>query len=165
MKTSSNNKSPKPLWQVIALGILAGMRTTSAPVIASHILSQQKTNRLSGSPLKFMQSNKVAIGTKVLAIGELVGDKLPQTPNRTSMGGIIGRCLSGSLAGAAIYKASGNNAATGALIGSVIAMGSTFGSYYLRKFVVDKTHAFDPFVGAIEDVLVIGSGVALIITA
>jgi uncharacterized membrane protein len=158
-------KTSKPFWQVLALGILAGMRTTSAPVIVSHILSRHKSNRLSKSPLSFMQSGNVALGMKVLVLGELVGDKLPKTPNRTSTGGVIGRCLAGSLAGASIYKASGNNTLTGAILGSVIALGSTFGSYYLRKFIVDKTHVFDPFIGAIEDALVVGAGAGLIITA
>lgn len=158
-------KTSKPFWQVFGLGVLAGMRTTSAPVIVSHILSRHKSNRLSKSPLSFMQSGNVAVGMKVLAAGEMVGDKLPKTPNRTSAVGVIGRCLSGSLAGASIYKVSGGNALTGALLGSVVALGSTFGSYYLRKFIVDKTHVFDPFIGAIEDALVIGTRAGLIITA
>lgn len=112
-----------------------------------------------------MQSGGTALGMKILAAGELVGDKLPKTPNRTSTIGVIGRCLSGSLAGATIYKASGNNALSGAILGSIVALGSTFGSYYLRKFIVDKTHVFDPYIGAIEDVLVTGGGAALIISA
>ena len=158
-------KISKPFWQVFSLGILAGMRTTSAPLIASHILSRHQSKSLAKSPLSFMQSGYVAAGMKVLGAGELVGDKLPGTPNRINAGGVIGRCLSGSLAGACIYKASGNNALTGALLGSVAALGSTFGSYYLRKFAVDKTHIFDPYVGAIEDALVIGAGAGLIISA
>jgi uncharacterized membrane protein len=158
-------KISKPFWQVIGLGVLAGMRTTSAPVIVSHILSKHPSKQLAKSPLSFMQSGGTALGMKILAAGELVGDKLPKTPNRTSTIGVIGRCLSGSLAGATIYKASGNNALSGAILGSIVALGSTFGSYYLRKFIVDKTHVFDPYIGAIEDVLVTGGGAALIISA
>jgi uncharacterized membrane protein len=158
-------KISKPFWQVFGLGLLAGMRATSAPVIASHILSKHPSKQLAKSPLSFMQSGGMALGMKILAAGELVGDKLPKTPNRTSTTGLIGRCLSGSLAGATIYKASGNNALTGAILGSIVALGSTFGSYYLRKFIVDKTHVFDPYIGAIEDVLVTGGGAALIISA
>jgi uncharacterized membrane protein len=168
-KQKSGNTVPlklsKPFWQALALGVLAGMRATSAPVIASHILGRHQSKLLSKSPFSFMQSGSVALGMKILAAGELVGDKLPKTPNRTSAGGIIGRCLSGSLAGASIYKATGKNALTGALLGSVAALGSTFGSYYLRKFTVNKTHVFDPYIGAIEDALVIGAGTGLIITA
>ena len=109
-----------------------------------------------------MQNDKVAIALKVFAVGELIGDKLPNTPNRIKPGGIAFRCLSGALAGASIYKASGNNAITGAIIGSVAAFGSTFGSYFLRKDIANRTKIFDPLVGAIEDALVIGAGGGLV---
>ena len=95
-------------------------------------------------------------------MAELVGDKLPATPNRIKPIGVAFRCLSGSIAGASIYKASGNNAFTGALIGAAAAFGSTFASYFLRKRAVNKLHVFDAVVGALEDALVIGAGVALI---
>jgi uncharacterized membrane protein len=155
-------KTAKPFWQVAALGVLAGMRTTSAPAIASHILSRRHSAQLSKSPLSFMQSKYTAIASKAFAVAELVGDKLPGTPNRTDPRGVAFRCLSGSLAGACIYKASGNSAFTGALIGAAVAFGSTFGSYFLRKSAVEKFQIFDPLAGAIEDALVIGAGVALI---
>lgn len=96
-----------------------------------------------------------------MAISELVIDKLPSTPNRTMPPVIIVRCLSGALAGASIYKASGGNVITGALLGATAAFASTFGSFYLRKGAVKKTKLFDPIVGAIEDALVIGAGVGL----
>jgi hypothetical protein len=48
----------------------------------------------------------------------------------------------------------------GALIGSVAALGATFGSYLLRKNVVNKTKIFDPVIGSIEDALVIGAGIS-----
>jgi len=102
---------------------------------------------------------------KVLALGEAIGDKLPKTPNRITAGGVIGRCLAGSLAGASIYKATGSNALVGALLGSAVALGSTFGSYYLRRFVVAKTDIFDPYIGAIEDAVVAGAAAGLIMTA
>ncbi|MCO5947570.1 DUF4126 family protein [Mucilaginibacter flavidus] len=165
MKTSTQLKITKPFWQVLGLGILAGMRTTSAPVIACQILSKHPSKHLAGSPLRFMQSPNAALGMKLLALGEVVGDKLPNTPNRIAVGGVVGRCLAGSLAGASIYKATGNNALVGALLGSAVALGCTFGSYYLRRFVVAKTDIFDPYIGAIEDVVVAGAGAVLIISA
>ena len=165
MKTSTQLKISKPFWQVLGLGILAGMRTTSAPVVASQILSRHPSNHLAASPLRFMQSGNVALGMKVLALGEAVGDKLPKTPNRIAVGGLVGRCLAGSLAGASIYKAKGNNALVGALLGAAATLGSTFGSYYLRRFMVAKTDIFDPYIGAIEDVLVAAAGTGLIMTA
>jgi len=165
MKTSTQLKISKPFWQVLGLGVLAGMRTTSAPIVASQVLSRHPSKHLAASPLRFMQSRNVALGMKLLALGEAVGDKLPKTPNRIAAGGLVGRCLAGSLAGASIYKATGNNALVGAFLGATVALDSTFGSYYLRRFVVTKTDIFDPYIGAVEDALVAAAGTVLIITA
>jgi len=158
-------KSAGHFWQALSLGILAGMRTFAAPVIVSHILSRHPVKALSGSPLKFMQSSMVATGLKIAAVGELVGDKLPFTPNRTETGGVIGRCLSGALAGATVYKANSRNVAIGALIGSAAALAGTFGCYFLRKTIVKKTRIDDPWIGALEDTIVIGSAIILVKSA
>jgi uncharacterized membrane protein len=151
----------KPFWQVISLGTLAGMRSTSAPVITSHILSHHQSKNLEHSPLRFMQSKNVAVALKVLALGEIVGDKLPSAPNRIKPAVIGFRVLSGALAGASIYKASGNNAVIGALLGGSAAFASTYGSFFLRKSTVKISHIIDPVIGAVEDALVIGSGIGL----
>ena len=112
-----------------------------------------------------MQNEKVAFALKLLAVGELVGDKLPNTPDRIAPGGLIFRCASGSLAGSAIFKASGKNALAGAAVGSITALGAAFASYFIRKNIVLKLAAPDPVIGAIEDALVIGAGIAIITTA
>jgi uncharacterized membrane protein len=155
-------KISHPFWQVVGLGALAGMRSTSAPVIVSHILSHHQSRNLDRSPLKFMQSRNIALALKILAVGEIIGDKLPSAPNRIKPGSLIFRMLSGALAGASVYKATGSKAATGALIGSAAAFASTFGSFWLRKDAVKINNATDPFIGAIEDALVIGSGIELL---
>ncbi|MFC0518169.1 DUF4126 family protein [Mucilaginibacter angelicae] len=154
-------KISKSLWQVIGLGTLAGMRTLSAPVVATHILSHHPSKKLEKSPLRFMQSTTVAAVLKVLSVTELIADKLPSTPNRIEPAGVAGRCLSGALAGASIYKAVGGKALTGALVGGTAAIAATYGSYYLRKSIVKANHISDPVIGAAEDALVIGAGIGL----
>jgi uncharacterized membrane protein len=151
----------KQLLQAAALGLLAGMRTTAAPVAASHILSRKKSKNLDGSVLKFMKSPTTATVFKVLSISELVADKLPSTPNRIEASGVVGRSLSGALAGAAICKAAGGRALTGALIGGVAAIAATYASYFLRKNIVKNSNIPDPVIGGIEDVITISSGIAL----
>ncbi|MEO3407430.1 DUF4126 family protein [Mucilaginibacter sp. CAU 1740] len=151
----------KQILQATALGILAGMRTTAAMVAATHILSRGRFKRLGGSPLRFMQSPTVATVCKVISVSEIVVDKLPSTPNRTEPGGVIGRSLSGALAGAAICKAAGGKALTGALIGGATAIASTYAGYFLRKNIVKSSHIPDPVIGGVEDILTIGAGVTL----
>jgi uncharacterized membrane protein len=108
-----------------------------------------------------MQSKAVANTLTVLSIGEIVMDKLPSTGNRTAPGGVIFRGLSGALAGASIYKASGNNVLVGSLLGAATAVASTYLSFMLRKSAGKKTSIVDPILGGIEDALVIGAGIGL----
>jgi uncharacterized membrane protein len=150
-----------PFWQVLGIATLAGMRTSSGPAIASQVLSHHYSKRLKSSPLNFMQSKTVANILTGLTVVEVIGDKLPTTPNRTKPAGIIFRGLSGALAGASIYKASGNNVLMGTLIGTAAAVASTFISFGLRKSIVKNTSIIDPIIGALEDALVIGAGVGL----
>jgi uncharacterized membrane protein len=155
-------KISNPFWQVVGLGVLAGMRTSSAPAITSHILSHHHSKKLEHSPLSFMQSDITANALKVMALSELVVDKLPSTPNRIKPAGLVFRCLSGALAGASISKATEDNAIVGALLGASAALASSYLSFFLRKGTVRYTKLVDPLIGAIEDALVIGAGVGLV---
>jgi uncharacterized membrane protein len=155
-------KISHPFWQVLGIGTLAGMRTSSAPAITSQILSHHHSKMLEHSPLNFMQSKAVANTLTFLTVGEVIMDKLPSTPNRIRPEGFVFRCLSGALAGASIYKATGGNVLVGTLLGSAAAAASTYLSFLARKTTVEKTKIFDPIIGAIEDALVVGAGVGLI---
>jgi hypothetical protein len=55
--------------------------------------------------------------------------------------------------------------AIGALIGSAAAFASTFGCYFLRKTIVKNTRINDPWIGALEDTIVISSAIVLIKSA
>jgi uncharacterized membrane protein len=150
-----------PFIQALSVGALAGMRTAAAPVIVSHILSQSPSHQLEDSSLAFMQSKTTATILKVVALGELIIDKMPFTPDRINNNGVGGRMMSGALAGATLYKAKGGTMAAGALVGAVSACAATFISFFLRKSLVKATNIYDPIVGAIEDALVIALSVDL----
>jgi uncharacterized membrane protein len=154
-------KIEKPFWQVLSIGVLAGMRSASAPAIVSYILSHHRSKTLARSNLRFLQSDLIAQGLKYMAIAELIGDKLPTAPDRIKPVALIGRGISGALAGAGVFKASGKSAVNGALIGCTAAIISTFGSFYLRKEAVKSTKISDPIIGAIEDALVVSAGIGL----
>ncbi len=96
-----------------------------------------------------------------MALGEFVGDKMPSAPNRIATPGLVFRSLSGAVAGASIYKASGGNIYAGALLGGVTAVAATFGSFFLRKAIVKQAHLIDPVIGGIEDAIVLGAGIGL----
>ena len=116
---------------------------------------------LDKSPLAFMQTIQTSKVFKVLAAGELIGDKMPKAPDRTSGPGLIGRTVSGALVGAAVYKASGHMPVVGGVIGGLSALTSTFGCFFLRKAIGKRFNIPDAFLGVAEDALVIGAGIAL----
>jgi len=58
-----------PVWQTIGLGIIAGMRTSSAPVIVNEILKRHPARQLSNAPLKFIRSANFGLLAKMMAAG------------------------------------------------------------------------------------------------
>jgi uncharacterized membrane protein len=96
----------------------------------------------------------------VAAAGELVADKLPQTPSRLSTLGLASRIATGALGGAALaLRAGGTNpglAALGGAAGSVA--GSYLGAAWRRWAGTEKVNAF---VAAIaEDLVTAATAVA-----
>ena len=157
------NSGLNPLTGAIIFGLVAGMRTMAAPAIVTHLLSRHPSAKLKNSPLNFMQSPVTSNVFKVLAAGELIGDKLPNAPNRIEAPGLIGRCIAAGLAGASIYKAAGKPFIEGALLGGITAFCATYGAFYLRTRIGKGLNIYDPYLGLAEDTLVIGTACALTI--
>ncbi|MDB5157514.1 MAG: putative rane protein [Mucilaginibacter sp.] len=67
-------KVEKPFFQALGIGILAGMRSASAPAITGYILSHHQSKTFAKSRLGFLQSNAVANGLKYIALAEFIGD-------------------------------------------------------------------------------------------
>jgi uncharacterized membrane protein len=152
---------PAPALPTVGMGAIAGMRSMAAPALVSDYFSRTRPEQR-GTPVQFLNSPRVATVLKLLAVGELVADKTPQIPARTDWPSLLGRCLSGTVAGAALYAGSGRHAIPGALLGGTVAALSTFGSYHLRQYVNRRFNLPDPLVGVIEDAIVIGGGIGLL---
>ncbi len=155
-------KTKKLLKQTIGLAALSGMRTMSAPAFLSNYLKDHRSRRLKRTRLGFMQSDKTATILSLLAAGELVGDKLPKTPNRIIPGALVGRGLSGALVGATLFMANRRNGWEGAVIGLGTALASTYISFYVRKQLATRTIIPDTVLGALEDGIVVQSGLKLL---
>ncbi|WP_345156417.1 DUF4126 family protein [Pontibacter saemangeumensis] len=146
------------LYKALAFGALAGLRSQAAPMLLSHFLSKNHSSPLQRTPLRFLGNAKVAMALKGLAASEMAGDKLPQAPDRIAVPSLFVRGASGALVGAAVYMMSNEKAFKGAAIGAAAAVAATYGSFYLRQYLSGHTRLADPVLGAIEDALVIGSG-------
>ena len=128
------------------------------PALVSHSLIRHPLATETKSPFSWMGTPRAALITKLLAAGELVGDKLPMAPDRIAPGPLFGRVLSGALCGATLYAAGGNRIRIGALLGAVSAVAGAYGFYYLRHSVGQKFKVPDAMLGAAEDALVFGAG-------
>lgn len=153
---------PAKFWPVMGFATLAGMRSMSAPAFLSHYLSQQPHSGLAGSRLRFLQKPFTVGLLKVLAAGEMVGDKLPTAPNRTDPQVLLGRLLSGVLVGAAWYRSRHGSAISGGLLGGVAAVAATFVSYALRTGISKQSGVPVALVGVGEDAAVLAGGAALL---
>ncbi len=130
----------------------------AAPALVSHHLSHAPSEALSASPLRWLGTPKAATLFKVLALGEIGGDKLPFTPSRIAPGPLFGRILSGGLSGAGLCAADGKSLQTGAVIGALGAVAGAYAFYHLRRSLGQKLPVPDPVLGAVEDVLAYGGG-------
>lgn len=154
-------KLTRAFRQAAGLGVIAGMRTFSAPVVVSHVYSRHSSKQLKNTSAQFMQNITTSKVFKVLAVGELAGDKLPFAGKRTSPGGLIGRFVSGALCGAIVYKTNHKQPIIGGLIGGTAAIGSAFGCMFLRLGLGKRTGIPDPVIAVIEDAIVIAAGTAI----
>ena len=146
-------KPLKRFWPTIGLASVSGMRTTAAISALSNYLVSAPSPLLNGFPFGFLQKKYVSVILKALVLAELAADKSPAAPNRIEKEGLIARGLAGALTGAALYKSRNGSAFAGAFFGGAVAVAATYGSFYLRKKVVESTSVNDPTIGGLEDII------------
>jgi len=118
------------LLLAFVLGFVSGLRALTSPAAASWA-ARLGLIQVSGTPLAFMGFRYTPIVFTVLAIGELINDKLPKTPSRKTPGPFIARIFSGALVGATVGAASGS-LVIGLLAGAIGAVAGTYGGAALR---------------------------------
>jgi uncharacterized membrane protein len=140
--------------KALGLGAISGLRSLSGPAFVSRAASHGHLD-LEGTPLAFLGSSRLSKVLVLTELGEVVGDKLPMTPSRTSPPPLLGRAVSGAVVGAAIFVSEGRRATTGAALGSTAAIVAAFAGERLRALAVEKTGLPDPVVALAEDATVL----------
>ncbi len=148
--------------KAVYVGIIAGMRSMSAPAIVSDHYSKEHSSELDDSRLSFMASPTADIAFKVMAVGELAADKSSFIANRIDPGPLAFRAISGAVCGATICTAEREQANVGAVVGGVAAVASAFTCYYLRRKLSENTGIPDLMLGFAEDAIAIGVGKRLL---
>lgn len=144
------------------IGVVAGMRSMMAPALLSHKLSHTMPASEPHSALEYAANPTTANVLKVLAVGELVADKLPNTPARTEMPGLGFRMLSGGTCGALLNEAEGQSVVPGAVAGGLGAVVGSFLFMRLRLWIDEEFGLPDPVVALAEDALTITAGWLLV---
>ncbi len=145
----------------VAIGEIAGLRSMTAPAVVS-VAAYWGWLDLHHSPFAFLGSTAAAYVLTALTIAELVVDKLPQTPRRTTLGPCVGRLILGGLSGAALCAAAKQSIAVGAVLGGLGGISGTFLGYALRARLVKALTVPDFLIALVEDVVAVGGGLFLV---
>ena len=151
--------SSRPYLLAVGLGVVAGLRSMTAPAILSRAARVGPLG-LSYSPFRLFGRSAVGTALAALAIGELIADKMPCIPARTKPGPLTGRALSGALCGAVVIRSTGESTLNGACLGALGAVAGSFAGRELRRLASDRG-SVPGWVGALaEDAIAVGAGAA-----
>jgi uncharacterized membrane protein len=142
------------------IGVVAGLRSMTAPAAISWA-ARLGWLHLQNTWLVFLGYVATPYILSVLAIGELIADKLPITPSRKAPLGFTGRVLTGALCGAAV-AATSQALIAGIVAGVLGAVAGTLGGYEFRIRLVKIMGGKDLPIALFEDAIAIG-GAALIV--
>ncbi len=136
------------------IGFFAGLRSLTAPAATAWAVSLGwlKLPR----PLSLIGSTLSIVIFTLLAVAELVADKLPRTPNRTAPAGLIARVVTGGFSGACVAAGEVQGVLIGTILGAIGGVFGCFGGYQVRTRLVTTLDITDIYIALIEDLLAVG---------
>lgn len=147
----------------LLIGVVAGLRSLTAPAVVAWAAYPAVLGwiDLHGTWAGWMASIITVIIFTVLAVGELINDKLPKTPARTAPPIFAARIIMGGLAGAALgaWPHWTFTALGAGVIGAVL---GTLGGYHARRRLVAATGGKDLPIALLEDAIAIVGGFAIL---
>jgi uncharacterized membrane protein len=143
----------------VGIGIVAGLRSLTAPAVVAWGAHLGWLN-LQGSPLAFMGSTVAVAIFSVLAIGELIADKLPMMSKRTAPAPLMARIITGGLCGGCLCAAAGQSLIAGVVLGGIGGIAGAFLGYGIRRSL--DLHVKDLVVAVCEDVIAVGLALFLV---
>jgi uncharacterized membrane protein len=142
------------------IGLFAGLRSLTPPAAVAWAvyLGWLRLAR----PLSLVGSLPAVIILSVLAIIEIMVDKLPNTPNRTAPRGLIPRIVTSGFTGACVSLGGGRSAYVGAGLGVIGGIVGCFGGYQIRARIVKSLGQPDFNIALLEDLIVIGGSLFIV---
>jgi uncharacterized membrane protein len=143
------------------IGIVAGLRSLAAPAVVSWAAHFHRLD-LRDSRLAPLGSPIAVYTISALGLGELIADRMPFVPNRTSPLPTAFRILSGAVCGAALCISANRIVWAGILLGGLGAVNGAFGGFHVRRLLVKYLKINDTAIALSEDALAIGGGLFLV---
>jgi len=142
------------------IGFFAGLRSLTPPAAVAWAvhLGWLRLAR----PWALIGSLPAVIILSLLAVTEIILDKLPNTPNRTAPPGLIARIVTGGLTGACVSLGGGKTALVGAGLGVVGGIVGCFGGYEARAWLVKSLGLPDFYIALLEDLIAIGGSLFIV---
>jgi uncharacterized membrane protein len=137
--------------KTVGLGAISGLRSMAGPAAVSRAAANGSLDNLEGTPFAALGSPVVSWALKTMAVGELIVDKLPVAPSRTSVPPLLGRAASGAFVGAVLFASAERPAKVGAALGVLSALAGAYAGERLREFISERVGMPDPVVALIED--------------
>jgi uncharacterized membrane protein len=148
------------LLYAFLMGCICGLRSMTAPAVVAwgaHL----GWLHLRGW-LAFFASPVSLVIFSLLAVGELIADKLPFIPPRTQPGPLGVRILFGAVCAAALCNSGGASPALGVILGALGAVAGTFAGYHYRRLLRRGAAVPDLLVALLEDLVAVGGGFLLV---
>ncbi len=147
------------IWAFL-IGVIAGLRSMTAPAAVSWA-AHLGWLHLENTGLAFLGFAFTPYIFTVLAIGELIADKLPKTPSRKAPGPFLGRIVTAALSGAAL-GAAGQGLAGGLVAGALGGIAGTLGGYEFRARLVKAIGGKDLPIALLEDIIAVGGAILIV---
>lgn len=144
------------------IGVVAGLRSLT-PLAAVSWAARLGWLHVENTWLAFLGYTATPYIFTLLAIGEIINDKLPKTPSRKAPVPFAARIVTGALSGAALGAAS--HAMGGGLIAGIVgAVAGTLGGYEFRARLVKAMGGKDLPIALLEDAIAIGGAIWIVCT-
>jgi uncharacterized membrane protein len=146
---------------IFAIGMIAGLRALTAPAVVCWAAHLGWLN-LQDSHLAWMGSTAAVAIFSILALAEIINDKLPATGSRLAPPSLVIRSITGALAGSGLAIAAHQSSLLGILVAIVGALAGSFIGYHARHQIVVGLKIPDFPIALVEDAIAIGCGLLVV---
>ncbi|MFL6450351.1 MAG: DUF4126 domain-containing protein [Bryobacteraceae bacterium] len=143
------------------IGVVAGLRALT-PVAAVSWAAWADWLNLQGTPLGFLRYIVSPVVFTIMALGEIVNDKLPKTPSRKAPASFGVRIVMGAFSGTALGAAS-QSLLGGLVMGALGAVVGTFAGYEARMRLTRALGGRNLPIALLEDLVAIIVAVAIVV--